>query len=107
MKRLLTALAAALPIALAVGMTSFAQSEKTNPKAASPAPTGSSATTFTGKSIHANVQEALNDALKKAQLALTKNVADARFEYRVETIQGVRGGIAGQDELTLEIKILP
>lgn len=63
-------------------------------------------TVFTGRSANANLQEALNDALQKAQLKLTETVADAQFSFQVDKITGKRGGFAGTNEITLDIKIL-
>jgi hypothetical protein len=102
MKTVPRLLAAAIVLALA----SFAQSGKNDSKPAGGAASGDEKGLFTGKSVNASLQEALNDALQKAQLALSKNVADARFEYRVETIRGVRGGIAGTNEITVDVRIV-
>jgi hypothetical protein len=107
MMRMHTTLVLSLLFLTATGMMVFAQGGKDGavPPTAKPAG-GDAASVFSGKSVNANLQEALNDALQKAQLTLTKTVADAQFNYQVDTITGKRGGFAGTNEITLNIKIL-
>jgi hypothetical protein len=107
MKRMHTTLAVSMLLLSATGMMALAQGGKDGAAPPATKPTSGEATSvFTGKSANANLQEALNDALQKAQLTLTKTVADARFDYQVDTITGQRGGFAGTNEITLKIKIL-
>lgn len=63
--------------------------------------------TFTGTNVDGNVQLALNDALTKAQQALTKTVADAQFRWQLDTIGGTRGGITGSQACEVVIHIVP
>jgi hypothetical protein len=61
---------------------------------------------FTGKSASGSLQEALTSALQSAQLALSEKVSDAQFSYQVDAIKGRRGGIAGVNELTVDVKVV-
>jgi len=107
MTRFHTTLALVLFMLAAGGAIALAQDGKdSKPAAPKPAAGAPAPRLFTGKSTNANLQEALNDALQKAQLALTKNVADARFDFRLDTIQGTRGGFAGTNEISVTIRII-
>jgi hypothetical protein len=107
MTRFHTTLAWVLFILATGGAIALAQDGKdAKPAASKPAAGAPAPVLFTGKSTNANLQEALNDALQKAQLAVTKNVADARFNFRVDTIQGTRGGFAGTNEISVTIRIV-
>lgn len=63
--------------------------------------------TFTGSNVDGIVQTALNEALQRAHLALTKEVADAQFRWKLESISGTRGGITGSQAVDVTIQILP
>jgi hypothetical protein len=106
MKTLPTTLAVALLILSATGAALFAQNGQEGAKPAAAKPAGGDAPlVFSGRSADANFQEALNDALQKAQLELTKTVADLRFTYQVDKITGTRGGFAGVNEIKVDIKV--
>ena len=103
MTRLETILSVALVMTLG-GFAAFAQSGKDDAKPAPPKPAPEEL--FTGNSKNANLQAALDDALQKAQLARSQTVADAMFDYRVETIHGRRGGFAGFNDVAVTIRIV-
>ncbi|MBI5363868.1 MAG: hypothetical protein HZA53_11865 [Planctomycetes bacterium] len=63
--------------------------------------------TFSGSNVDGNVQLALNDALTKAQQALSKTVADAQFRWQLDTVSGTRGGITGSQAVDVVIHIVP
>src|SRR5262249_32802103 len=106
MKTWTRTLAAPLMLLSAAGVLAFAQDVK--PSAPRPAqPAGAAAGVITGKSANGSLQEALDDALLKAQQSLAKTGADAMFGYQVDTISGKRGGIAGVKEVSVSIRILP
>jgi hypothetical protein len=54
-----------------------------------------SATQFKGTSAKGNLQEALDAAIQEAVKALGGSGADMLVRWRVESIQGERGGIQG------------
>lgn len=56
---------------------------------------------FTGKSQHGDLAEALRDALEQAQNA--SGVADALIKWKLKDISGQRGGFAGVNELSVAI----
>ena len=59
---------------------------------------------FTGTSNHGNFQEALDHAIAPAQAA--EPGADMITKWRLETVKGEAGGIAGIRHLTVEIETL-
>jgi hypothetical protein len=61
---------------------------------------------YTGKSSAGNLHEALTSALQSAQLALGEKTSDVQFSWQVDAIKGRRGGFAGLNELTLDVKIV-
>lgn len=75
-------------------------------RTAQPAP-AQTVQTFDGTSADGNVQQALNDALTKAQQALAKNATDVQFKWQLDTVTGTRGGITGSMACNVRIRILP
>ena len=61
---------------------------------------------YTGSSIHGNFQEALNDALSKAQTAINKGGADMQFNWELARTSGKRGGITGSQAIDVDIRIM-
>ena len=84
-------------------MISPGQDGKPAPK---PPPAGAGDRVFTGKSSTGNLQEALTSALQSAQSALNEKASDVQFSYRVDAIKGRRGGFAGLNELTVDVKVV-
>jgi hypothetical protein len=60
-------------------------------------------TIMRGSSSEGDVQEALDAALKAAEAA--RPGADLRFEWTLESMRGVRGGIRGEREVVVEIRV--
>ena len=58
--------------------------------------------TFVGTSHNFNFQEALDDAVAGA--LKSERITDAMVRFTVSKISGVKGGIAGFKDLTVEIK---
>jgi hypothetical protein len=67
------------------------------------AATGADGTIVGGSSSEGDVQEALDAALRAAEAA--RPGADLRFEWTLESIRGVRGGIRGEREVVVEIRV--
>ena len=107
-------LAVSLLILSATGATLCAQTGKEGAKPAAPKPAGDAAVIFSGRSKDGNFQEALNDALQKAQVELTKTVADRvailidgrfaalgpRDEVLASTEPAVQAFLAGEARVT-------
>ena len=60
---------------------------------------------YNGVSVNGVLQEAINDALTKAQAAMGKTTADVQFTWTLSTVSGKRGGIAGSQELDVQIQV--
>jgi hypothetical protein len=58
---------------------------------------------FSGTSNNGDFQEALGLAIKAAEDELGKGGADFRITWYLLLVGGVRGGIIGQNDLTVEI----
>jgi hypothetical protein len=76
--------------------------------AASAGPASSAATAgagriVSGSSPDGDLQEALAAALKAAEAS--QPGADMRFDWTLEAIRGVRGGIRGENEVVVEIRV--
>jgi hypothetical protein len=56
---------------------------------------------FSGTSKKGNLDEALDEAVKAA-LAST-NVSDAQAKWTIKHVTGIKGGIAGRNEITVTI----
>ena len=58
---------------------------------------------FSGTSKNGNFQEALDSAIQAAADKLSGGGADIRITWHLLFVSGVRGGIIGQNDLTVEI----
>lgn len=58
---------------------------------------------FSGTSKKGNFQEALDAAIKTAADKLGEGGADIRINWHLLFVSGARGGIIGQNDLTVEI----
>lgn len=59
---------------------------------------------FSGTSKNGNFQKALDAAIKAAVDELGKGGADIRIDWHLLVVSGAEGGIAGQNDVTVEIQ---
>lgn len=108
MKTFQYALAASLS-AVALGATLFltrpASAQETRPS--SPV---SADSTYSGTSVDGKLQEALDAAIAKAELAARygpngSTISDAMFNWQLLSVTGTRGGIQGKTDVTVRIQM--
>lgn len=97
----------ALPAVLAIAAFAAVLYAQERTGGAKPAQGTAKVQTFTGSNVDGNVQTALNEALRRAEQALSKEVADAQFRWKLESISGTRGGITGSQAVDVVIQIVP
>ncbi len=96
-----------VPALLAASAFALVLSAQEPASGARPAQAAAKPQTFTGTNVDGNVQLALNDALQKAQQALSKTAADVQFRWQLDTLSGTRGGITGAQVCEVVIHVVP
>jgi hypothetical protein len=93
-------------LALLVPLALAAAAQTKTDAGSKPAGTAADPNVYSGKSAEGNLQAALADALTKAQAGANKGGADMQFQWELAKVSGKRGGIAGTNEVVVDVRIV-